>query len=99
MGRCAQPDSAGEARTIAPHADAHQSLAVSFIAISITWPLLIRLTNFWMEILAMVNRAYPVPRNVLSVVRTGWNKNFTDLHCEAGDSHLGIRQRYLRPGS
>jgi len=51
------------------------------------------------EILTMVNRAHPVPRNVLSVVRTGWNESFTDLHCEAGNFHLGIRQRYLRPGS
>jgi len=57
--RCAQPDSAGEVEIIpTTHADAHQSAAVSFIAILITLPFVIRFATFRIADLMFVKAAW-----------------------------------------
>lgn len=49
------------------------------------------------ELLKMVNAANPVPRNIVQIMREGWNNHLTDLHCIEGDYKRGINKRYLRP--
>ena len=66
--RCAQPDSAGEVEIIpTTHADAHQSAAVSFIAILITLPFVIRFATFRIADLMFVKAAATIVAEKITI--------------------------------
>src|SRR5947209_3329555 len=74
--RCAQPDSAGEVRTIDPttNADAHQSLSATLSAILITFPfLMFRFTMFRTTVMTLLGAATIVAKKSTNQSGIGFN--------------------------